>query len=214
MFVLEFFGNNEDQRISGNFVEILRRLRTIKLTDRLNFAQRLLTHEQKKVFLVELEATLCQLPYLENLHYFHQGKSQEKQIKSIFQNYLDEYGDLKTIAALSNYYQYPSFYEYIENYREVLMLSFQDDELADLEYELGSFKLAKEEKPINPYECHFFHRLRVEEEKILDPNIQVEVGEKCVVCYQALIKQESYVECSKCGHKGHLTHILSWFEKF
>ncbi len=46
--IFEFLGNKEDQKNKNHFFTLLLKFRSMKLMDRLNFAQRLLTIDQKK----------------------------------------------------------------------------------------------------------------------------------------------------------------------
>ena len=54
--IFYFLGNKDDQKDKGLFYDILLSFKHINLMDRLNFAQRLLTPEQKKQFIVNLES--------------------------------------------------------------------------------------------------------------------------------------------------------------
>lgn len=68
----------------------------LKLTDRINFAIKLLNNKKKKKLCQALEERLCLFPSLDNIIFYTEpmNKQKEKRIEEICRLYLDEYGDL------------------------------------------------------------------------------------------------------------------------
>lgn len=146
--IFAFMSNTEDQLESRNMYNMLLQCREISLTDRLNFVQKLMPRNHRMLFLQEFGLRVVTLTHLSNLFLFRED--QPDQLERIILNYIDQYADLETVAAVCLEYGHPKLMKYVDMYQDMLLIGCEEKKAQDLENQqftkLGSYCLKRPDR--------------------------------------------------------------------